>query len=182
MTPTSNTLINPINDLEGESHGIPYGTISPTVKDNSQKIIYIISYSIVFVLWFPTLFCDYYYAVNNIECLKQPLHISLTMYDYLLTNAILGSILLSIILMTIITTNVQDYENPHSFTRFACHFMKMICSYFTIAWTIVGSIMFWGQMNQSLCSSAVNNYLTASLIIKFISILIDLSSGPIKNL
>ena len=58
----------------------------------------------------------------------------------------------------------------------------MICSYFTIAWTIVGSIMFWGQMNQSLCSSAVNNYLTASLIIKFISILIDLSSGPIKNL
>jgi len=177
MSTLTNNIVTPINDLESQPKEIAYGTISPTVKDDSQRAIYIVSWVVVLVFCFPTIFCDYYYAINNKECLQQQLHINLTMYDYLLTNAILGSSFLFIAIVSILSLNMQEFEKKDSFTKLIFYIIKILCSYFTLAWTVVGGIMFWGEMNQSLCSSSTNTYLMASLIIKFISIFIDISSS-----
>jgi hypothetical protein len=177
----NDSLVIPINEPESQPQEIPYGTISPTVKDNTTKIIYLISCLVAFILCFPTIFCDYYYAINNTECLKQPLHINLTMYDYLLTNAILGSSLLIIAFVAILTMKVEELDKQDSLTKFIYYMVKILCSYFTFAWTIVGGIMFWGEMNQGLCSSSTNTYLMVSLIIKFVSIFIDIVSSFSKS-
>ena len=177
MSTTANSIVTPINDVESQPEGIAYGTISPTVKDDSQRVIYIVSWIVVVIFCFPTIFCDYYYAINNKECLQQQLHINLTMYDYLLTNAILGSSFLFIAIVSILSLDMQEFEKKDSLTKLIFYIIKILCSYFTLAWTVVGGIMFWGEMNQSLCSSSTNTYLMASLIIKFISIFIDISSS-----
>jgi len=177
----SDSLVIPINEPDTQPESIHYGTISPTVKDNTNRVVYLISCLVLTIFCFPTIFCDYYYAINNTECLKQPLHINLTMYDYLLTNAILGSSFIVAAFVAILTMKIEEIDKQDSLSKFIFYMVKIVCSYFTFAWTIVGGIMFWGEMNQSLCSSSTNTYLMASLIIKFVSIFIDIVSSFSKS-
>ena len=76
---------------------------------------------------------------------------------------------------------IEEIDKQDSLSKFIFYMVKIVCSYFTFAWTIVGGIMFWGEMNQSLCSSSTNTYLMASLIIKFVSIFIDIVSSFSKS-
>lgn len=47
----------------------------------------------------------------------------------------------------------------------------IIYSIFALAWTIVGSVLFWGKLNsQGYCKGGVKNYMYALLIISYISI------------
>jgi hypothetical protein len=49
-----------------------------------------------------------------------------------------------------------------------------LISLFTLAWTIVGSIIFWSLIDNEECSKEVYNYVFALLIIKYVCILVNL--------
>ena len=54
-------------------------------------------------------------------------------------------------------------------------FLTFLTSLFSIAWLIVGAIMFWGYLYpKNLCQSSVSGYMFARLILGFISVIINL--------
>jgi hypothetical protein len=49
--------------------------------------------------------------------------------------------------------------------------IMLLYSLFTLVWTIVGSVMFWGEINPTgVCTGGVRDYLYALLIISYISV------------
>lgn len=59
----------------------------------------------------------------------------------------------------------------------------LIYSLFHVAWLVVGSVLFWGQVNPTgFCEGPVQSYLYALLIISYISILCNCAvGGRVKN-
>jgi hypothetical protein len=86
------------------------------------------------------------------------------MYDYLIVNAVLSSCLLICIAFVLLFGFKFDKDSP---TILAVVF-GMMGNLFIVSWLVTGGIMYWGEMDRSLCSSQVNNYLTATLILRIV--------------
>ncbi len=56
----------------------------------------------------------------------------------------------------------------------------LICI-FSLAWNIIGAVLFWGYMDTSQCSNPVYNYTYASLVIAFIGSGINLLTRKSKD-
>jgi len=151
------------------------------VKPNEQKNILfaqtfarVFNFLFLFIFVFPMIFCDYYFSMNNDECVKQHLNISLTMYDYLIVNAIFGSIVVFGILLLFI------YFTGESSGKLTENYLFIILinlsRCFGISWVVVGTVIYWGEMNRTLCSQQTNDYLTASLILRIIMTSFELNN------
>ena len=158
------------NDLERNSH-----TFTPLksilIKPDEEKIVLvkdrIVRFTVLFIFcifMFPLIFCDYYFAINNKDCLKQQLPISLTMYDYLIVNSVISSLMLISIAVVLLFGFKFDKDSSTILLSVLC----VMANAFAISWLITGGIMYWGEMDKSLCSSQVNNYLTATLILRIV--------------
>ena len=180
MTPSS-TINSPIldNDIESNNKKNKYESLSklkgilikPLTKDesnrNAERMVALCMYLIIALFCFPLIFCDYYYAINNPECMQQKLHISLTMYNYLIVNAILGTIFMFATLIVLMQVDFKNFdEDSNLMVLFKC--INILVSAFSVAWVITGGIMYWGEMDKSLCSTSANDYIMATLIIKII--------------
>jgi hypothetical protein len=117
--------------------------------------------------------------MNNDVCVKQPLHVSLTIYDYLVVNAIFGSIIVVGVLMICMFCDGETCEKLTDNCVFVI--LMHIVRWFGVSWVVVGSIMYWGEMDRSLCSTQTNDYLTASLILRIIMTSIELNKDYTKN-
>ena len=135
----------------------------------SEKLIALCMYIVILIFCFPLVFCDYYFAINNSQCMQQKLHISLTMYDYLMVNAILGSTFLLATFIIFMTIDFKNYDEDRKLL-ILIKIINIIVSLFSIAWIVTGGIMYWGEMDKDLCSSSANDYLMATLIIKMICV------------
>lgn len=180
MTPAS-TITSPIldNDIESNIKKNEYESlpklkgilVNPLTKvestRNAERMVSLCMYLIIALFCFPLIFCDYYYAINNPECMQQKLHISLTMYNYLIVNAILGTIFMFATLIVFMQVDFKKFdEDSNLIVFFKC--VNIIASAFSVAWVVTGGIMYWGEMDKSLCSTSANDYIMATLIIKII--------------
>jgi hypothetical protein len=143
--------------------------VKPDEKKNARVAeiaVRVVCFLFLFIFIFPMIFCDYYFAMNNDSCVKQPLHISLTIYDYLIVNAIFGSIVVVGILFLFMycDSETADKLKDNCLFIILLHLVRL----FGISWIVVGAVMYWGEMNRTLCSQQTNDYLTASLIIRII--------------
>jgi hypothetical protein len=182
MVSAMNDIETPINDIESlnEIKSILSKPRTPEQNLVTQKTIGFIMYFVLVIVCFPLIFCDYYFAMNNTTCMQQPLHISLTMYDYLIINATFGCFVLLVIFLIFMTVNFNNYDSDSNLIVFLV-VSKYICMLFTIAWAALGGIMYWGEMDKSLCSNSTNDYLTTMLIIKYISIAFELNYSMNKK-
>jgi hypothetical protein len=143
--------------------------VKPDGQKNSrvaEVAVRVVCFLLLFIFVFPMIFCDYYFAMNNESCVKQPLHISLTIYDYLIVNAIFGSI----VVVGILFLFMQCDNESSNKLKDNCLFIILmhLVRVFGISWLVVGAVMYWGEMNRTLCSQQTNDYLTASLILRII--------------
>ena len=143
--------------------------VKPDEQKNSrvaEVAVRVVCFLLLFIFVFPMIFCDYYFAMNNESCVKQPLHISLTIYDYLIVNAIFGSI----VVVGILFLFMQCDNESSNKLKDNCLFIILmhLVRVFGISWLVVGAVMYWGEMNRTLCSQQTNDYLTASLILRII--------------
>lgn len=131
-----------------------------------ERVVRFVCFLFIFIFIFPMIFCDYYFAMNNDVCMNQPLHVSLTMYDYLIINAISASVIVLCILMLFIFCDNETVfvlkENIAFLT------LTNIVRSFIVSWIIIGAVMYWGEMDRSLCSKSANDYLTATLILRMV--------------
>jgi len=159
------------NDLESAPTVTPLKSI--LVKPDEEKTLRVkdrvVRFTVLFIFcifMFPLIFCDYYFAINNEDCLKQKLPISLTMYDYLIVNAGLSSFLLISLSFVILFGFKLDEDSSTVLAKV----FGMMTNLFVFSWLITGGIMYWGEMDRTLCSSQVNNYLTTTLILRIVLI------------
>jgi hypothetical protein len=178
---SASTITSPIldNDIESNNKKNEYESlpklkgilVKPPTKDesnrNSERMVALCMYLIIALFCFPLIFCDYYYAINNPRCMQQKLHISLTMRDYLIVNAILGTIFMFVTFVVFARVDFRNFdEDSNLIVFFKC--VNILASAFSVAWVITGGIMYWGEMDKSLCSTSANDYIMATLIIKII--------------
>lgn len=160
------------NDLERNSHSFtPLKSIlvKPDEEKNLRVKDRVFRFAVVFIFsifMVPLIFCDYYFAINNEDCLKQKLPISLTMYDYLIVNAVLSSLILLSLSFVLLFGFKLDEDSPTVLAKL----FGIITNLFVVSWLVTGGIMYWGEMDRTLCSSQVNNYLTATLILRIVLI------------
>jgi hypothetical protein len=122
----------------------------------------------------PFIICDLYYAYTDDTCVHNPTKkLDVDMYQYLLINGYYGVSFLGLILIGIFIQKKQDIaskSNDDDCIILFAHMFKMILMFFSTAWTVVGAVIFWHEIDNSSCSRPVYNYLTASLILKIISV------------
>ena len=115
------------------------------------------------VLSLPFIMYDLYFAITDKSCINQTSNIlSLTMHDYLVINAIIDTIALSISICII--SHSTDLDEWKHFIKF-CGFIVII---FCMIWAIVGALIFWRFMDNEKCDDSVFNYLGIRLIIMLI--------------
>ena len=143
--------------------------VKPDETKNSkvvERVVRFVCFLFMFMFVFPLIFCDYYFAINNDVCMKQQLNVSLTMYDYLIVNAIFASVMVLGLLLLFIFCDGETADVLKENIAFLT-FSTMLRS-FVVSWVIIGAVMYWGEMDRNLCSRQSNDYLTATLILRMV--------------
>lgn len=148
----------------------PYPNYSPW---NQFLLYYALCF---FVMFFPFLVCDLYYAYNDATCVgmfpvgTDGLRVSFKNWLQVDGYIILGFIVIFLILGVIACCSPQAlwvyglWEGLH-----------MIFILWRLAWLIVGAIMFWhGFAPADVCHVGIARYMWANLIIGFIWLFVEL--------
>lgn len=145
------------------------------VAQKKRTNLCLICFIIVFVLIFglPLIICDLYYGYNDDTCVSNDANkLSINLRDYLLVSGYSSLVILIFLFMTLFSALCdKDLFG-------CCAILTQIITWpfglFGIAWHIIGGVIFWAYMDNSTCSGNVFSYVTASLIIKYVSIGIEL--------
>lgn len=161
------------NDIE--ANNIRLNDITYTNKNTSN--IFCLKFTAIFfilVIGLPITFCDIYYAYNDHSCVNSYVdRISINLKDYLQVSGLLSACFLFVVIFCILTYKDSLKELMFGLGVILYFFINI----FNLAWNIIGGVIFWGHMDNSLCSNNVFNYVFASLIIKYVCIGISLLSN-----
>jgi hypothetical protein len=184
-----NININPVDDIE--SNTVSNEKITETLfqvenisrflreeEDNRNKsfeiaCIKFVGIIIILLILAPLSVADLYYAYTDDSCVHQSAgNLNVNLFTYLAVDGILGGA--GIIGLSLYICLMG--ENTSSEYCKGCCMVSMLtlCGLFTLAWTIVGSIIFWSLIDNEECSKGVYNYVFALLIIRYVSILVNL--------
>jgi hypothetical protein len=129
------------------------------------------------IICIPFIVCNIYYIrVENTCSIIKPHNLRLSLKEYLIVTTIcLGIVYIGLIIYLL---NINLEKNPnYDFLFYFITSFKM----FTVAWDIVGAIVFWGYIiNHYKCSHGLSDYLHALFIIRFVILLFE-KMNNIKN-
>lgn len=182
------------NDIEANSNNptlIDTGSISGITNTNAIAInltfnnddnlgSYCFKSIIIFIILvfgLPLTICDLYYAFNDNTCVSSHVDmINVNLKQYLQVSGLLMGCFIFIIIL-----GVLFLENSNGILLFLGTILFIFVSIFNTAWNIIGGVIFWKYMDNSLCSNNVFNYVFASLIIKYICAATTLLSNNNKK-
>ncbi len=146
-------------------------------SDNSvETCLKIFAFIVVLVLLAPLTVADLYYAYTDDSCVHQPAgNLNVNLFTYLAVDGIIGGIgvvVFSLMVCSLGTNNVATVLKGCCMVS-----IYVLCGLFTLAWTIVGSIIFWKLIDNEECSKGVYNYVFALLIIRYVSVLVNLCNN-----
>lgn len=163
---------NIVNDIESQNTiPVNFSTTPLTTLNSDYEIrnegssVFGCVLCLLIVILFPFTFCDLYYAFNSISCQNDPTGLGFTLATWL---QVCGFYIIGIVVfMTICNLLSFKYE---CFV-IIISIMQYLSSLFSVAWLIVGCVMFWKYLEPSgNCSSDISNYMWARLIIGIISV------------
>lgn len=124
---------------------------------------------------------DLIYAYQKTECVETVMDgISFPLRVWLEVDAYMRIAMVGLLLLVAIGACVSLALGMR---LFVCVIILMVVySIFSLAWTIVGSVLFWGKLNPAgLCTGGVQAYMYALLIITYVATccncLYNLNSG-----
>ena len=106
---------------------------------------------------------DIYYALYDDTCVNQRINSSITLYIYLLIDAIYG-ISLAMFLPVILFIFDLDNEGEKQIFNLITLFRTLII----LVWTTMGTYIFWGLMDNNKCEKTIYYYMLVSIIIRYI--------------
>ena len=123
---------------------------------------------LIFIILFcglPLCLCDLYYAYTDDSCVSSHVdRINVNLKQYLQVSGLLTGCFMFIVILTVLSFNEESKKSLLVFVTILYSFVGI----FNIAWNVIGGVIFWGYMDNSLCSDSVFNYVFASLIIKYV--------------
>lgn len=183
MTSTNNTtdIEANINNRIDINYNISNSNSSLTILNNEiftnlcVKITFIL---FLIIITLPIVFCDLYYAYTDDSCVSSNVDkININLQDYLKVSGFLtGSYIVFLIFLIFFIKE----QSSGLFWGLSIVIVALIVL-FNLAWNIIGGVIFWNYMDNSLCSNDVYNYIFASLIIKYVFIGIGICSNQQKK-
>jgi hypothetical protein len=164
-------------DLEFGVGPIPTPTPTPNVSNNpimntrdEDLIIWKLKLCICLTILFiglPMAFCDIYFGYNDKSCVSNPVtNIDINLYDYLIVAgwSSIGMILIFMIGIILLDPLMNSI----------LYFIALLMSIFSFCWNIIGGVIFYSFIDNTTCSQSVFNYVSASLIIKYVFTLLGI--------
>lgn len=129
-------------------------------------IFNICSYMFIVLCMFPFAFLDLYFANKDESCVNLEAGKLLINLGTILNVDGIVHIMLFIIMPFVLYTlnNFHTLENKYNVP----YIILKLMSIFDISWTILGSIIFWGLIDNNKCDTIIYNYIYAKFIIMFI--------------
>jgi hypothetical protein len=165
-----NETLNPFRELRNILQEERANTSNKCFETCYVKFLGII---FILLLLAPLTIADLYYAYTDESCVHQSagkLHVNL--FTFLAVDGILGGVV--IIGFSLFTCSMRADFSLEIWKGYCVLSIITLISLFTLAWTIVGSIIFWSLIDNEECSKEVYNYVFALLIIKYVCILVNL--------
>ena len=154
------------NEFSTKNNDIHKSTETSSNNDNIG--LYCLKSLLIFLVLFvglPLCFCDLYYAYTDDSCVSSHVdRINVNLKQYLQVSGLLTGCFMFIVILIISSFN----ENSKRFLLVLGTILFIFIGIFNTAWNVIGGIIFWGYMDNSLCSDSVFNYVLASLIIKYV--------------
>jgi hypothetical protein len=127
--------------------------------DNSHEIAYIIVSTIMAL---PIIITDLYFAYNDETCVNYPSgHMNVKLKNYLIVSGYVG-------ILGIVGSIICLYYESLIFRQKLVPVLKRIYILFNLTWTIIGSILYWGMMDNTICNKNIYTYMSSLLILKFL--------------
>jgi hypothetical protein len=127
------------------------------------------------VLALPFIVCDLYYAYNDQTCMHVPISnssINFTLDTWLKVQAYTSIGMLSFLMFIAIFVCCSEKAIVLLVVYL---YITVVISLFSIAWLIIGAVMFWGYLYPNhFCSSSVSGYIFARLILGIASVGINI--------
>jgi hypothetical protein len=113
------------------------------------------------------------YAYQDSACvLAVPDGFSFNLKTWLQVDAYLRIALITLLLVVAIVSCINFKAGVGLAFCVIC--TMLIYSLFSFAWTIVGSVLYWGKLNPTgICTGGVHDYMYALLIITYITICLN---------
>jgi hypothetical protein len=130
------------------------------------------------ILNLPFITCDLYYAYMDTSCSQMPItayQINFTIGTWLLVSGYL-SLAMSATLILISFLICCTEKAIGMFIGYL--YLVFLYALFSLAWLVVGSVMFWGDLYPGgKCVGGINGYLFARLILGYVSIFVNLGTA-----
>ena len=126
-------------------------------SDNSLKLC---ACAFTFLIFLPIIVCDLYFGYTRISCqdIVSP-HMDLTIGLWLKVN---GYLLISMLFVSVFGIFIYEKNKYATITVWIISILNRI---FVLSWLIVGSILFWRDIEpMGKCDKSVNSYIWARLI------------------
>ena len=153
-----------------------------SIKSNNDITgIYCLKSIIIFVILLfglPLTICDLYYGFTDDSCVSSHVdRINVNLKQYLQVSGLLTGCFIFLLILLILINE----ENSKGFLLRLGTILYLFISIFNNVWNIIGGVIFWGYMDNSLCSNSIFNYVFASLIIKYVCCAFGLFSNNKKK-
>ena len=164
------TQIRELTEMLHQERQLQTSNSQNNVEQTCVKILGVI---VILVLLAPLTVANLYYAYTDDSCVHQPAgNLNVNLSTYLAVDGILGGIVIVTFSLLICSLNLDDSV---AVMKGCCMVsITILTGLFTLAWTIVGSIIFWGLIDNEECSKGVYNYIFTLLIIRYVSMIVHL--------
>ena len=106
---------------------------------------------------------DIYYALYDETCVNQRINSSITLYVYLLLDAIYG---ISLVMFLPIILFVFDLDNEGE--KLIFNLITLFRALIILVLTTMATCIFWGLMDNTKCEKSIYYYMIVSIIIRYI--------------
>lgn len=150
-----------------------------TSNDDDNMVIgcaKICGVTLVVLLLGPLSIASLYYAYTDDSCVHESAgQLAVNLFTYLVVDGILGGAGIIVLSSLICCLGPDSYINM---MKSCCGaFLFIIAGLFQLAWTIVGSVIFWKLIDNKICDKGIYNYVFALLIIKYVMIFANMISN-----
>jgi hypothetical protein len=150
----------------------------PESGENILLCVKTVMFTILLAFTLPFIVCNLYYAYNDDSCVTiNPDNFGVNLQTYLAVDGIILAVALFVIMLSAYCFVKEGPNDDHcclyTFGKFA--------TIFGMAWTIIGSVIFWKFIDNKRCDGPVYNYVSAQLVIKIVCYFFRIMSNINNN-
>ena len=163
MSITDTNVSNNTSDIY--NYDIETNMIDPIPVSHIQteiESIFSVKLLISISIFYPSIVIfNIYYALYDNSCVNQDVNINITLYSYLLIDAIYGLGLILYLPVVLFIINLDDEYERHIF-----FIISIFRTIFIFVWTSIGSYIFCELVKE--CEKSIYYYMFVSLIVRYI--------------